>query len=202
MNLPLVPTSVAATTVVLPVTIDTLVPLIVFTPIVLAVRLRLTFWPAVPEKVSVAFCPAFAAANVSGSGVPAVIAPAWSFAMSYTVTVVEPAYHCRGSILIVYVPVAGIVNGSRKLPELPKFELATSTDRSGFSTDTRAELTALPLMVTGASLMLTRWPIVPVKVTVPFWPGVSASGTAAPPGVAGAVGSVPTVQSATVALPL
>ena len=82
MNLPLVPTSVAATTVVLPVTIDTLVPLIVLAPIVLAVRLRLTFWPAVPEKVSVAFWPALPAANVSASGVPAVIVPAWSAATS------------------------------------------------------------------------------------------------------------------------
>ena len=68
MNLPLVPTSVAATTVVLPVTIDTLVPLMVLAPIVLAVRLRLTFWPAVPEKVSVAFCPGSPRRTSAGAG--------------------------------------------------------------------------------------------------------------------------------------
>ena len=51
--------------------------------------------------------------------------------MSYTVAVAEPAYHWRGSTLIVYVPVAGIVNGSRKRPELPKFVFATSTEVVG-----------------------------------------------------------------------
>ena len=68
----------------------------------------------------------------------------------------------------MYVPSAGIVKGSMNEPELPKFAFATSTDRSGFSTETRAELIALPLMPTGESLTLIRWPAVALKVTVPF----------------------------------
>jgi hypothetical protein len=73
------------------------------------------------------------AANVSGkAGV--IAAGRWRCHTRFAV--VDPAYHCRGSI-DVYVPVAGIVNGSRKPPELPKFELRRAPIRSGFSTDTR-----------------------------------------------------------------
>ena len=79
MNLPEVPAEVAATRVVASgFTIETLVPLIGFVPSVTLVRLRLTFWPAVPEKVAVWFCPGELAAKVSGSGVPAMIAVFWS----------------------------------------------------------------------------------------------------------------------------
>ena len=78
MNLPVVPTSVVESTVRSGFRIETFVPLIGFVPMVTLVMLRLTFWRAVPEKVSLAFWPGEPAANVSGSGVPAVIAPDWS----------------------------------------------------------------------------------------------------------------------------
>ncbi len=95
------------------------------------------------------------------------------------------------------------MKGSRNAPELPKFEFATSTDASGFSTETRAELIALPLIVTGESLSETRCPAVAENETLPFVPGVGIeSGTAAPPGVVVPVASFATVQIATVALPL
>ena len=102
------------------------------------------------------------------------------------------------------MPFAGSVTGSRKAPELPKFVFAIRTELSGFSTETRAELSALPVIVTPESLSDTRCPVVPANWKLPFVPGVGIeSGTAAPPGVVlPPFASFATVQSATVALPL
>ena len=82
--------------------------------------------------------------------------------------------------------------------------LATRAVPSGFRTDTRAELSALPVIVTPESLSETRCPAVAENATLPFVPGVGIeSGTAAPPGVVAVpTASFATVHRATVALPL
>src|SRR5438094_709606 len=88
-------------------------------------------------------------------------------------------------------------------PLVPTSVAAISVERFGFRTDTRAEFVGEPLIVTGESFMLTRSPVLPATVTVPFWPGVViATATPAPATVADAVGSAGTVYRVTVAAPL
>ena len=100
---------------------------------------------------------------------------------------------------MVYVPAVGNVIGPTKLL-LQRFDPAKLAPSGPFrDNEDHRHAGKLELVVS----KLTRWPAVPLKVRLIFWPGtVVPSATGEPPGVIVAVGSDGTSYNWNVALPV
>src|SRR5215211_1270525 len=158
--------------------------------------LMLTRWPAVPLNVSLPFWPGTVVVSATGAP-PVTIVPVTSGGTSYSRSVTLPVLVPCGSTTIVYVPATASETASTKPPIVPIVVGATSVVPSGRSSET------LTLQHVGPTLTATRWPAVPLNVSLPFCPATVVDRVAvAPPATIVPVTSGGTSYSCSVTLPM
>src|SRR6266542_4175893 len=139
-------------------------PLLVF--MVTPVKPTLTYWPAVPLKLSRTSWPGELTVSVNDDPVASSVPVIADDRVTVTLPVLRPE-----SSRMVYVPLVGSTGGSICVPPVPKPQQGVPASEVPSGLMIKPLNPLLVFMVTPVKPTLTYWPAVPLKLSRTSWPG-------------------------------